>query len=210
MRRRTFSILLATAAIHAGAGAGTRSAHDALRDWLEGSRTLEARFEQTLVSGALGTGLVETGRIALERPGRIRWDYEKPEKKLALLLDGRTFLYLPEERQLLRGRLEDDSLIPRLLAGGPAFEEAFETREEGGAGGGTTRLRLSPRGGGAELSEALLTVRLPEGSIEEAEIVDAAGNRIRYAFSGWKRNRKIAAGTFVFEPPPGTEVVELD
>lgn len=210
MRRRAVSILIVAQAALTGAGAAPGSAEDALREWLEGSRTLEARFEQTLVSGALGTGLVETGRIALERPGRVRWDYEKPEKKIALLLDGRTFLYLPEERQLLRGHLGEDSVIPRLLAGGPSFGEAFEIREESGGGAGRARVRLSPRGGGAEVAEALLTVRLADGSIAEAEIVDAAGNRIRYAFSDWKRNRKIAAGTFVFEPPPGTEVVELD
>ena len=56
-----------------------------LQAWLDGTRDLEGRFEQRIVSGAFGAGSTEKGKLALLRPGRMRWDYESPEKKVALV-----------------------------------------------------------------------------------------------------------------------------
>lgn len=53
-------------------------------DWLAATQTLEARFEQI---GPDGT--VTTGDLALERPGKIRFDYDDPSPIL-LVADGST------------------------------------------------------------------------------------------------------------------------
>jgi outer membrane lipoprotein carrier protein len=36
---------------------------------------------------------------------------------------------------------------------------------------------------------------------------DTLGNRTEIAFSGWERNPQLAADTFRFVPPKGTDVV---
>ena len=56
--------------------------------WLSGTSTLDVRFRQNLVSAALGTTATESGRLYLERPGKLRWDYLDPERKVALVADG--------------------------------------------------------------------------------------------------------------------------
>ncbi|HEX6852909.1 MAG TPA: outer membrane lipoprotein carrier protein LolA [Candidatus Polarisedimenticolaceae bacterium] len=177
----------------------------AVESWLKATRTLEGRFEQTLLSGALGTGLTESGRLWIERPGRMRWDYERPERKVALVNGEHTALYLEAEQQWIRGRLgEESELLPALLAGNKPMSELF-TASDAGAG----RLRLRPREANAgALEEILLVFRRDTGAIEGAEILDAAGNRTAYRFEGWKRNRKLPDGVFAFEPPPGTEFVD--
>ncbi len=200
------------AAVWAVGGPGARAdAQGAFRSWLEGSTTLEGRFEQTLLSSALGKGPSETGHLYLARPGRVRWEYESPEPKSALVLDGRTLVHLPSDRQLLRGRLEEDSVLPRLLAGGSRFEESFSVEDLGPGGRkGTHTLALVPKGSAGGLVKAAVTVRDRTGELEEAEIVDAAGNRMLYRFSAWRRNRPLPEGIFSLEPPAGTEVVDLD
>ena len=127
-----FLVVLAAALLATAAGPGAAPTADrgevisGLQAWLDGTRTLEARFRQTLLSGALGATVSEAGRLYLERPGKLRWDYLEPEKKIALLLGDRTFLYLEDDRQLVRGRLAaDQSLFPRLLAGGERLEAIF-------------------------------------------------------------------------------------
>jgi len=183
-----------------------------LQAWLDGTRTLELRFRQSLVSGALGTSATESGRLYLERPGKLRWDYLDPEKKVALLLGDRTALYLEEERLLSRGRLSgEQGLFPRLLAGHDRVEAFFAaslvaTPSTGGRG--FYRLRLVPRGDHAAMSEVTLTLRPPEFAIEGAELLDETGNRTTYAFTNVRRNRALPEGLFAFEPPPGTEVVD--
>jgi outer membrane lipoprotein-sorting protein len=58
------------------------------------------------------------------------------------------------------------------------------------------------------MAVVVLTLRPPAFSIEAAELIDEAGNRTSYVFSGIRRNRGVPEGAFAFEPPPGTEVVD--
>lgn len=183
-----------------------------LQAWLDGTSTLDMRFRQSLVSGALGTTASESGRMYLERPGKLRWDYLDPEKKIALLLGDRTALYLEEERVMSRGRLSgEQGLFPRLLAGGERVDALFvatlvATPSYGGRG--FYRVRLVPKSDHGALTEVTLTLRPPAFSIEGAELLDEAGNRTSYSFSNVRRNRGLPEGLFAFEPPPGTEVVD--
>ena len=183
-----------------------------LQAWLDGTQTLDMRFEQSLVSSALGTTATESGRLYLERPGKLRWDYLDPEKKIALLLGDRTALYLEDERLMSRGRLSSEQgLFPRLLAGHDRIGEFFSaslvaTPSMGGRG--SYRLRLVPKGDPAAMGAVTLTLRPPAFLIEGAELLDETGNRTMYRFSNVRRNRTLPEGLFAFEPPPGTEVVD--
>jgi outer membrane lipoprotein-sorting protein len=57
-------------------------------------------------------------------------------------------------------------------------------------------------------SVVVLTLRPPAFSIDAAELVDESGNRTSYEFSDIRRNRGVPEGSFAFEPPPGTDVVD--
>jgi outer membrane lipoprotein carrier protein len=148
----------------------------------------------------------------LERPGKLRWDYLAPERKTALLIGDRTELFLEEDRQLTRGRLEgEQSLFPRLLAGHDRVDALFVATLQGtpSAGGrGSYRLKLVPRDGGGALTEVTLVLRPQSFELEAADVLDEMGNRTTYAFSGAKRNGRLPDGIFAFEPPAGTEVVD--
>jgi len=190
----------------------TASVVAGLQAWLDGTTTLEARFRQSLVSGALGTTASESGRFYLERPGRMRWDYENPERKIALLIGDRTSLYLEADRQLVRGRLHaEDSALPGLLAGDGRLLDLFTATlaaTPSAGGRGRYRLRLAPRGERDAFAEVTLTLRPKVWAVEEAEVLDEMGNRTTYVFTEAKRNRPLPVGVFAFEPPAGTEIVD--
>lgn len=180
--------------------------------WLDGTRDLQARFQQTLLSGALGTGLQESGRMYLLRPGRLRWDYLEPERKVALVRDNRTSLYLKKDAQLWLGHLQDSGgLLPDLLAGQGRLDEMFEATLQTTPAAppeGAYQLRLVPRKSEESFEELVLTLRAPQFAIEEAQVLDRAGNRMRYRFSGLRRNRGLSPSLFDFNPPPGTEIID--
>ena len=205
--------LLAVLLLVAGAPVAEKAAVvTGLQAWLDGTSTLDLRFRQSLVSRALGTTGSETGRLYLERPGKLRWDYLDPEKKVALLLGDRTALYLEDERQLTRGRLSaDQGLFPRLLAGKERIDDLFEATlaaTPSAGGHGSYRLTLTAKGDPGAKAEVTLTLRPSSFSIEGAELFDDTGNRTTYEFSDVRRNRRLPEGLFAFEPPPGTEVVD--
>lgn len=183
-----------------------------LQVWLSETRELEARFDQTLVSGAFGTGVEESGRMFLERPGRMRWDYSDPEVKIALLDGDRTWLYLAEEEQLWEGRLDEaDSLLPTLMAGDQPLASLFlfSLESKPKSRRGSYRLRLSPRSTTETFEEVILTLRAPEFALEDVEVLDPAGNRMHYRFTEIERNRGLPPAAFQFEAPAGTEIVAM-
>jgi outer membrane lipoprotein carrier protein len=182
---------------------GSEELVERLQQWLDGTHDLQGKFEQTMISGALGTGLVESGRLYIERPGRMRWDYLKPERKIALLDAGKTTLYLEAEEEIILGRLDEASeLLPELLTGEGRIADRFSASVVG-----ANRLRLAPLGEAEPFEEVLLLLRPPEFAIEAAEVLDAAGNRMEYRFSALRRNKGLARATFLFEPPAGTSVL---
>jgi len=189
----------------------------ALQSWLDGTRDLECRFEQRLVSGALGSGTVESGTLRILRPGRMRWDYSKPEAKIALVRGNETEVYLPADRQLIRGRMDrEGNLLGALLTGSGRLDDFFRplliaTPSRGGDGAYLLRLEPKIAGSGGEegpgFESVTLFLRPPEFGIAAAEVLDAAGNRVAFRFSAIRRNRGIREGFFQLEPPPGTEIV---
>ncbi len=183
---------------------------DGLQRWLDDTRDLQAGFEQTLESGALGSGLSESGRLYLARPGRMRWEYLEPELKTALIENDTMSLYLAEDRQLIRTAIAEGEgdLLPRLLAGSGRLAELFEARLDRDADRRRPRLRLTPRDRGETFEQVSLTLAGPEHAIERAEVLDAAGNRMLYRFTELRRNEGLPDGTFEFTPPPVTEIVE--
>jgi outer membrane lipoprotein carrier protein len=207
------SVLLAgVGATRAAQGTAEEGAVAGLQAWLDGTRDLTCRFEQRLLSGILGTGAREQGVMYVLRPGHLRWDYTSPESKSAIVDGDRTLLYLPEDRQLIRGRLDpEQDLLPALLAGRGKVSTLFEAKVLGESGAGasrTTRLRLTPRAAARGVEDVVLTLRGPGWSIERAEVLDPAGNRMEYIFTRLRRNTGLSESVFTFEPPPGTEIAD--
>lgn len=204
------AVALTGATLSPAADDGAAAELARLQAWLDGTRTLEAPFEQELVSGALGAGLVERGRMLVERPGRMRWDYLEPERKVALIDGDRTGLWIEEDRQYVIGTLGEDGggLLPALLAGSTPLDELFRaTVVEPATPEGRPLLRLEPRDQGAGIGSVTLLLRQADAAVEAAEVHDSAGNTMIYRFGRLRRNREIDAGAFEFEPPPGTEIV---
>ncbi len=212
-RRAVGAVLLVAAGAAASTVSVSRTPADpieGLAAWLDGTRDLTCRFEQRLLSGALGAGTRESGILYLVRPGKLRWEYEDPERKTAIVDGDRTLLYLPEERQMIRGRLApDEDLLPALLAGRGRIGDLFDAKvlEPSGPGGkDTVKVRLVPRSAAPGVQEVVLTLRPPEYSIEKADVLDPAGNRMEYLFTSLRRNRGVSETLFTLEPPPGTEI----
>jgi len=204
------AVTLASPAVIASRTLDTGAVVERIQEWLDGTRDMEARFEQTLTSGALGAGIEESGRMYLQRPGRMRWDYLEPEKKVALIHGDSTRLYLEQDRQLWEGRLESESLLVMLLADAQPIETLFEAEllDTPGAGQeGAYRLRLVPRTDPESFREIVLTLRPPRFALDAVEVLDAAGNRMLYRFFDLRRNRGLSSSVFHFEPPAGTEIV---
>lgn len=181
-----------------------------LQRWLDATVDLQGSFKQALLSGAFGTGIEERGKVWIQRPGRMRWDYLDPEQKVAVLDGDKTWLYVREEEQLILGSLDEHgSLLSTLIASERPLLELFDAElvvsivDEGEP----YLLELKPRSDEEAFESVTVSLRHGDFSIEAAEVLDAAGNRMLYRFSKLRRNKGIPDEMFRFEAPEGTTIL---
>jgi len=206
-------VLAALLLVPASAAAGEPDAGrilEGLQDWLDRSDTLSGRFEQSLVSGAFGEGIRESGQVWIHRPGRMRWDYTEPEAKTAILRGSSTLFYEQEARQMMVGTLDEGGgMLASLLAGEERLADLFAARRidrpDLSEGRGWF-LQLVPHQAGEGFEEVTLFVGR-KFQLRAVEVLDASGNRVLYRFSDLMRNVEIPDAIFGFEPPEGTEIL---
>lgn len=185
------------------------TATDALRrvdERLQRTTDLQARFVQSYRSISVGREVRERGTLSLKRPGRMRWDYEAPEKK-TFVSDGKSFyFYVPADGQVIvREQSGNAQGVAALLLSGKSLAEQFEPGLEA-APAGFARIRLVPRKPDPDVERAFLDVDA-DYRIHAIEIVDKQGNRSRFELLALRENLGLSDKLFRFEVPHGVEVI---
>ncbi len=205
-----FSLLLALASVGTTPTGDARLAQSLLHRIEErNARThdLVARFTQSYRSGVLGREITERGVVSIKRPGRMRWEYLDPERKL-FISDGSTFyFYVPADRQVIVSEQDPRrSLAARLLSGKAGLAEEFLVSLEEPSEPGLFRLRLVPRHEQPDLERALIEVE-PSGRIRSIVLDDVQGNETRFRFENVRENVGLKDDLFRFQVPKGVEVI---
>jgi outer membrane lipoprotein carrier protein len=211
------------------AGAEDASNVNAVRRALEAryrhAATLKAVFYEQYRDGKGGI-LAESGTVYFSRPGRMRWEYESPEKKLFLVDGTNVWFYVPADRTASRAKLKESSdwRTPLALLTGKADLshlcrkiEAVETRTEAGtnqAAEPTTRnttLRCTPRVNAADGEDLLRAVDFEtdaDARLVRVLIHEAGNAETEFRFRNWEENLALAEQIFHFAPPPGVTIVD--
>src|SRR4029077_7845126 len=132
------------------------------------ARTLKAVFFERYSDGN-GSAQAESGTVYFSRPGRMRWDYESPERKLFLVDGTNVWFYVPADRTASRAKMKESSdwRTPIALLAGKADLsrlcrkiDVFDPASTSGAQpedrplqDGNTVLRCTPRNGAGESAD---------------------------------------------------------
>ncbi len=187
---------------------------DKLQATCSRTQDLWARFHQTATNRSLGQVKEASGLFLMKRPGKMRWEYQKPEPRL-FVTDGKTlWTYSPTDKQVAVQELTE-ALTSRtplsFLAGDCQLRREFGIRAlENAATRGSTRfmiLDLKPLRADAGIARMYLEVNLQTFTIEKTTLFDAAGNTTVIAFTDLKLNTGLGDQQFHFTPPAGVTVV---
>lgn len=201
MNARTVILLLFTMPSLAYAG-GVES----LRAFYKSTQSLRAEFLQTVVDKQGRKVQEVTGTMQLQRPGKFRWDYNKPYVQVIVGDGARVWLHDPELNQVTVRSLDKalGNTPAALLAGNKEMEKSFTLKDEGRQD---------------DLDWVLATPKEQEGGFEkvfmgfkndrlqEMELHDSFGHMTVIEFSQLETNAKVAAQAFRFVPPAGADVV---
>jgi outer membrane lipoprotein carrier protein len=194
-------------------------------------QTLQAVFLERY-SESQKEARIESGTVYFKRPGRMRWEYESPEKKL-FLADGKTvWFYVPYDHTvtkapakessdwrtplaLLTGKVELSRLCSRVdLAeqkGVPAAHAILSCLPKGEkkppAPGEHSQMAAGPTGD-VDFTEVLLEVDRSSGELARIEIRQPGGIELEYRFGDWRADTPLSDAMFQFQIPLGVAVVD--
>jgi outer membrane lipoprotein carrier protein len=179
----------------------------------ERTTRLQARFRQE--TRVPGFDQVQTGegQVWILKPGMMRWDYTKPERQ-TIIANGETlWIYLPEDRQVIRDHINHSlgTRTPALfLAGQARLTDLFVVKgmaPQGPGEDGLLQLELSPKGEGLPYTRVFLGIDPSSYLVKLVRVIDAAGNMTAMWFSDIDTEAAVAPSLFQFHVPPGVEVM---
>ncbi len=176
-------------------------------------RDFTADFTHTYEGGVLRTTLVESGAVLIKKPGRMRWDYREPERKLYLSDGEHLFSYLPEDRQVIVGDLPgaDEATTPALFLAGRGsfatdFTAAFDTVDDPPPD--SRVLRLTPTRAERDFEFLIVVVDAPSLAIVRLMAYDLQGGVSTFFFSNLRENVGLSDRPFTFEIPSDADVID--
>ena len=175
-------------------------------------RSLRAEFEQSYYSASLSTPLLEKGKLYLQKPDLMRWEYAEPERNVFVYKEGVSLAYFPEDNQLFRHTLspeEKEWAIFSLLTGRARITDAYaiEPAEFPSDRKSPVQIKLTPKSEG-EISYILLEADPGTWLLDKAIFLDWAGNKQEFHFRAFKLNPRIDPETFELDVPADCEVID--
>ena len=179
---------------------------DFVGDYFRSLESLQADFVQTVFDEKSQVVERSQGRMAMQKPGRFRWNYREPFAQVIVADGERLWLYDKELEQVTVRSLDEAlSATPlALLSGAAPLENAFKvalvTSKDG-----LRWFELRPK---AEQTEfTVLRVAFRGEALQVIELEDVFNQRTRLEFKGLLRNAKIDPALLHFTPPAGVDVV---
>lgn len=187
-----------------------------LQQRYEKTTTYKTDFEQTLTSEAFKKVIRSaSGVIYYAKPGKIRWEYQKPEKHI-YLIDGEIFWdYDIEQKQVIKIPVKEalaGNLPQGFLFGVGNFKKDFEVKLLGYLDQTPPKgyvLSLTPKD--KELRNVIANLEMVvderDFQVVSAKFLDAQGNINQYVFSNSELNPKLKPELFIFSIPTGVKVI---
>ena len=191
-----------------------------------------ARLQATFLERYTENGRLirmEAGKAYFRRPGRMRWEYESPEKNVFVVDGKNAWFYVPADHTVTRvsAKKSTDWRTPLALLVGemkvwricnkiglaeaqtPEYSAdvmlycvprgASNVRE----GGDSSRKADSPEG----RDMVYLEVQESSGELVRVLVSDPGGVGIEFRFANWQLNPQLDDSLFRFQVPPGVAIV---
>jgi outer membrane lipoprotein carrier protein len=177
------------------------------------TKDFSAAFRQHYTYVAIGRVEESEGVVQVKKPGRVRWDYAKPDRRTLYIEDRTLWIWRPDdqEAQVKRnfGGEQLSSAFTFLWGKGNLLKD-FSPRAVPAPEG-------LPKGDALELTpikpmpgiEKLLFVVARDGQVLASVVTNAQGDINQIVFTGAKIDQGLSDSLFHFAPPKGAYVQEL-
>jgi len=216
MKLRTVCGVLILAVAPLVLGAAEPTAGDlaqALQKKYTGIQGFSADFVQTYRGGVLNKQLSERGHLLIKKPGKMKFEYTDPEKKLFVSDGVKIYLYIPQDKQVTVTTMprEDTATTPVLFLVGKGdlgrdFQASFVELPPGSVPG-SRALKLVPKTPQQDYDWLVVVIDPATLALRGLSYGDPQGGTSSLAFTNLKENAQVADKEFDFKPPRGVDVI---
>ncbi len=177
-----------------------------LKGLLQQTTSGKARFAQIVVDKNLKELQKVTGTMQFVRPGRFRWEYDKPYEQTIVGDGARLWIYDKDLNQVTVRKLDKalGGSPAALLAGSNEIEKVY-TLTNLGPQEGLDWLEAVPKS--KDNTFERIRLGFSQTGLEAMELRDQFAQTTVIKFAGVERNPKIAPEVFRFTPPKGADVI---
>ena len=187
-------------------GADLKQVLDRLQHHYRDTRSFSAKFNEEIATvGAAKRN--RSGKVSFLKPGRMRWDFDEPEKQI-IVSDGETvYSFDPDLNQVvetpLRQAIKSSSATSFLLGMGNINRD-FKAQFADIPTPDPIRLKLDAKTGGYKIE---IAVDPKTYNLTTLTLTDQLGDVTKITFSDIHDNVELPESTFAFKTPPGADVV---
>ena len=172
-----------------------------------------AHFSQTSTLKAMEITDSASGKAFFKRPGKMRWEYEIPDRQIIITDNETLWIFRPEDNQVMIGK------APSFFKGGKGFsflsdmkliQQKFGISLEKKTQDDYCELKLLPREKALDVSVIYLSVSTRTFDVVRIVTANSYGDETHIVFSDIQFEKKIDDSIFNFKLPKGIEVLNLD
>ena len=203
MTRKIILALLLASMLMSQAGAATTAE---LKGLLTQTTTVKGRFAQMVLDKNLKQLQQSTGSMQFSRPGKFRWEYDKPYEQTIVGDGSKVWVYDKDLNQVTERRFDRalGSSPAALLAGSNEIDKSY-TLSSIGNQENLDWLEAIPKTKDTPFDRIRLGFN--KGSLEAMEMRDAFGQVTVIRFADMERNVRISPEVFTFAIPKGADVI---
>jgi outer membrane lipoprotein carrier protein len=182
------------------------ASQSSIQSYFQELQSLRADFIQRVFDEQSRIVQTSSGQMLMQKPGKFRWDYQKPSEQIIVADGERLWAYDVDLAQVTVRKLDTalSSTPLALLSGAAPIDETFAigpVRQRDGL----DWYELTPQQPQPEFQS--LRVAFKGDLLVSLELEDSFGQRTRLDFQKLERNPVLDPGLLEFTPPPGVDVV---
>lgn len=176
-------------------------------------KSFTAQFIQESTVKAMQITDFASGKMFVRYPGKMRWEYEKPEKQI-IITDGlKLWIYRPDDNQVMTGSAPvffRDGKGANFLSDIKLVREKFSISLEDSRDDLFYELKLLPLEKSLDVTDIRLSVTRNSFTVIRVITHNSYGDENRIELLNNKFDVKLEDALFSFAIPPGADVLQID
>ncbi len=175
--------------------------------------SFSATFLQESTIKAMELTDFASGKVYVRHPGKMRWEYEKPDRQIIITDGYKLWIYRPEDNQVMTGAAPEffrDGKGASFLSDINLIRQKFDIELLEEEKSLFHELKLTPREKNMDVASIRLSVSMSTFTVMRVITYNFYGDETRIELLNSKFGIALDEDLFSFKIPEGTDVLKID